>query len=185
MTVIRPTGRTALAMLILLASCAALAAPKAAQKAPRKGASTTLPRFGMLVFSDLCTHPESGEYGGQRITLQRFAEVDTVIYEFTAGGLSWPLVASEVTIDPRGRQMYFTVQAPDEEERIINGRLSDDGQALVLDGSYCGEAAVPMRLPLVKDFGRKAGNCRACPVPKGSRPGGEAPAQPAPAGNLI
>jgi hypothetical protein len=67
--------------------------------------------------------PDSGEFGGQRITLQRFAEVDTVLYEYTAGGLSWPVVASDVTIDPRGQQFYFTVQPPDEDERTISGTL--------------------------------------------------------------
>lgn len=162
MTSTRPSGRAVLAFLILLASCAAIAAPKAARKQPR---AATLPRYGMVVFSDLCVHPDGGDFGGQRITLQRFAEVDTVLYEYTAGGLSWPLVASDVNIDPRGRQLYFTVQLPEEDERTISGKLSEDGQALLLDGSYC-EDEVPMRLPLVKDFSRQAGPCRACPSQK-------------------
>jgi len=150
---------------ILLASCAVLAAaPKGGKQAGKQ--SGTLPRYGMLVYSDLCIHPDSGEFGGQRITLQRFAEVDTVLYEYTAGGLSWPAVASDVTIDPRGQQFYFTVQPPDEDGRTINARVVDGGKAIVLDGGYCGEESLPMRLPLVKDFGRKASNCRACPAPK-------------------
>lgn len=152
------TRRAAFAGAILLASCAVLAAPK-------KG-SGGLPRYGMVVFSDLCIHNDSGEFGGQRITLQRFAEVDTVLYEYTAGGLSWPVVASDVNIDPRGRQLYFTVRPPDEEERTISARLADNGRTLVLEGGYCGDEAVPMRLPLVTDYSRKAGTCRACPVPK-------------------
>lgn len=155
------TRRAALAGAILLASCAVLAAPKGGGNKP--GA---LPRYGMLVYSDLCIHPDSGEFGGQRITLQRFAEVDTVLYEYTAGGLSWPAVASDVTIDPRGQQFYFTVQPPDEAERTINARVVDGGKAIVLDGGYCDDQSQPMRLSLVKDFGRKAGVCRACPPPK-------------------
>lgn len=150
---------------MLLASCAVLAAPK------KHAGPGVLPRYGMLVYSDLCIHPGSGEYGGQRITLQRFAEVDTVLYEYTAGGLSWPVVASDVTIDPRGRQFYFTVRPPDEEERIISGKLADGGRTLVLDGGYCEDQSVPMRLSLVRDFSRKPGACRVCPAPK---------AQPAP-----
>ena len=161
------TNRHALlAAAILLASVAALAAPKS--KSARK--PTALPRYGMMVFSDLCIHADSGEFGGQRITLQRFAEVDTVLYEYTAGGLSWPVVASDVNIDPRGQQLYFTVQPPDEDERTIAGKLADDGKTLVLEGGYCGEEAVPMRLPLVTDYGRKAGACRACPAPKKKNP---------------
>lgn len=156
--------RAVLAGAILLASCAVLAAPRMARK-PAAPAGA-LPRYGVVVYSDLCIHPDSGEFGGQRITLQRFSEVDTVLYEYTAGGLSWPVVASEVTIDPRGQQLYFTVQPPDEDERTISGKLADGGKTLVLDGGYCGDAAVPMRLSLVTDFGRKAGVCRACPAPK-------------------
>ena len=155
------TSHTLFAGAILLLSCAVLAAPK---KPGRKPAG--LPRYGMVVFSDLCIHKDSGEYGGQRITLQRFAEVDTVLYEYTAGGLSWPVVASDVNIDPRGQQLYFTVQPPDEDERTISAKVADGGKALVLDGGYCGDEAVPMRLPLVTDYGSKAGACRACPVPK-------------------
>jgi hypothetical protein len=156
------TRRAVLAGSILLASCAVIAAPKLS----RKSAPGGLPRYGMVVYSDLCIHPDSGEFGGQRITLQRFSEVDTVLYEYTAGGLSWPVVASDVTIDPRGQQLYFTVQPPDEDERTINARLADGGRTLVLDGGYCGDEAVPMRLSRVTDFGRKAGACRACPAPR-------------------
>ena len=159
------TGRAALAGLILFASCVALAAPKSAQN-PAHKRGPGLPRYGMVVFSDLCLTADGSEYGGQRITLQRFNEVDTVLYEYTAGGLSWPVVASDVTIDPRGRQFYFTVQPPEEDERTISGKLSEDGQTLVLDGGYCEDESVPMRLQRVTDFGRKAGTCPACPVSK-------------------
>ncbi|KQQ47244.1 hypothetical protein ASF61_00905 [Duganella sp. Leaf126] len=164
--------RALLGGVLLLAACAVLAAPRA--PAARKADERGLPRYGMMVFSDLCINADSGEFGGQRITLQRFNEVDTVLYEYTAGGISWPVVASDVNIDPRGRQMYFTVQPPEEDERTISGKIVDGGKALVLDGGYCGDATVPMRLPLVTDFGRKAGVCHACPPQKEKQ---EAPAQ--------
>ena len=157
---------TTLACMILLASCAALAAPKAAPRAAAHKQGPGLPRYGMVVFSDLCLSADGGEYGGQRITLQRFNEVDTVLYEYTAGGLSWPVVASEVTVDPRGRQFYFTVQPPEEDERTISGKLSEDGKSLILEGGYCEDESVPMRLQRVTDFSRKAGTCPACPAPK-------------------
>jgi len=165
MTLIRPLGRRFGAVLILLASCAAIAAPHLARPS-----AAGLPRYGMVVYSDLCVSEDGGEFGGQRITLQRFNEVDTVIYEYTAGGLSWPVVASDVNIDPRGRQLYFTVRPPDGEERTISGKLSANGQALTLDGGYCGDAQVPMLLKKVSDFGRKAGACKACPAPKVKAP---------------
>ena len=51
--------------------------------------------------------------------------------------------------------------------------IVDGGKALVLDGGYCGDTTVPMRLPLVTDFGRKAGVCRACPQQKEKKPAPE------------
>jgi hypothetical protein len=145
--------------LLLISLAATLPSANAATK-PRG-----LPRHGMVVYSDLCIHQGSGEYGGQRITLQRFAEVDTVIYEYTAGGLSWPLVASDVNIDPRGKMMYFTVQEG-EEERTLSGKFSPDGNTLTLDGGYCEDQSQPMVLARVRDFGRKPKACKTCPAPK-------------------
>ena len=141
----------------------------AAMAAPAKRAASThgggLPRYGVMVYSDLCVHEGSGEYGGQRITLQRFAEADSVIYEYTAGGLSWPLVATDVNIDPRGKMMYFTV-LEGEEERTISGNFSPDGETLTLAGGYCDDQSQPMVLAKVRDFSRQAKACKACPAPK-------------------
>lgn len=144
----------------LLALTAAIAAPG---KRPAGGSG--LPRYGVMVYSDLCVHGDSGEFGGQRVTLQRFAEADTVIYEYTAGGLSWPLVATDVNVDPRGKMMYFTVQEG-EEERTISGKFSPDGETLTLDGGYCDDHLQPMELARVRDFSRQAKACKACPAAK-------------------
>ncbi|HEX8601708.1 MAG TPA: hypothetical protein VF774_03610 [Pseudoduganella sp.] len=163
--------------LLLACSAAATAAPQGTKKsAADKGG---VPRYGMAVYSDLCVQP-GGEFGGQRITLQRFAEVDTVVYEYTAGGLSWPVVASDVNIDPRGKLMYFTVQPPDEAERTLSGKFSADGSTLTLEGGYCGDESLPMTLQKVRDFAQKPKACRACPAGKrgpGKTPG-EEPAAP-------
>ncbi|WP_395405894.1 hypothetical protein ACHMW6_04420 [Pseudoduganella sp. UC29_106] len=156
-------------MLASVALTAAVAGPKAPRKGHGPAAQAErpgVPRYGMAVYSDLCVNQESGEYGGQRVTLQRFAEVDTVVYEFTAGGLSWPLVAVDVNVDPRGKMIYFTVQPPDEDERTISGEFSPDGETLTLDGGYCQDQSQPMVLAKVKDFGAKAKSCKACPQPK-------------------
>jgi len=165
--------RSNVALALLLACTAATAAPQGAKKAtPEKSG---LPRYGMAVYSDLCVQP-GGEFGGQRITLQRFAEVDTVIYEYTAGGLSWPVVANDVNIDPRGRMMYFTVQPPDEPERTLSGKFSRDGNTLTLDGGYCADESLPMTLQKVRDFAQKPKACRACPA--GKEAPGKEPAAP-------
>jgi hypothetical protein len=167
--------RTRLSIALLLASCAAIAAAVAGPRAKPASAPAAkgIPRYGMMVYSDLCVNPATGDFGGQRITLQRFAEVDTVIYEFTAGALSWPLVANDVNIDPRGKMMYFTVEVPEEGERTISGKFSPDGETLTLDGGYCADKQQPMTLTRMQDFGAKLRACKACPPPK---PGKEKPA---------
>lgn len=149
----RQVRRAAFALLLM--SGAALAA------AANKG----LPRYGVAVYSDLCVEGDSGEIGGQRISLHRFAEGDSVIYEFTAGGLSMPLVASDVSIDDATGVLTFTVAVSDSEERTIIGRFAKDGRVLTLTGGYCGDAALPMRLNRVGDFSRPLAACRACPAP--------------------
>ncbi len=166
------------ALLASAALTAAIASPKGGRKPVPEGQG--FPRYGMAVYSDLCVHPDSGEYGGQRITLQRFAEVDTVIYEYTAGSLSWPVVASEVNVDPRGKMMYFTVQLEDEQQRTISGKFSPDGETLTLDGGYCDDQSNPMVLAKVKDFGARLKACKACPAPKAERPHPEYKHEPAP-----
>ena len=170
-------------LFAVFASCAVLAAPPNGGKENHDGkkndgktagakqagaAGEGLSRYGMAVYSDLCVSAGGGEFGGQRVTVQRFAEVDTVIYEYTAGGLSWPLVASDVNIDPRGTRFYFTVQPPDEQERTISGQIRDKGATMELDGAYCGEHARPMKLKKVTDFSRQAGVCKPCPAMKGA-----------------
>ena len=121
-------------------------------------------RNGVFVYSDLCVNPDNGEGGGQRISLLRFAEVDTVVYEFTAGSLSWPVLASDVNIDPNMTALYFTVQTADGEQRTISGKLTRDRQSLTLAGGYCANAAVPITLARVNDFGRTLKACKPCPA---------------------
>jgi hypothetical protein len=176
----RRSGARALAAALLLGAVGgAVAAPKAGPKAPAAG----LPRYGVMVYSDLCVQQPNGDIGGQRISLHRFAEADTVFYEFTAGALSWPLVASEVNIDAASGALDFTVTGADGEERKISGTFSRDGRTLLLEGGYCGgDASMPMRLSRVRDFGAKLKNCRPCPPRKdGPAPmmPAQAPAEPA------
>ncbi|CDG85095.1 hypothetical protein [Janthinobacterium agaricidamnosum] len=150
-----------------LAGAAVAAKAKAKAEARQQSASRGLARYGVAVYSDLCLQSDSGDIGGQRITLHRFAEADTVIYEFTAGALSWPVVASDVNLDQATGVFDFTVQGADEEERKIVGKFARDGQSLTLEGAYCGgDASMPMKLSLVKDFGAKLKNCKPCPAPK-------------------
>lgn len=162
-----------LVAIVLMASCVAIAAPKMTGK-PAPG----LFRYGMAVYSDLCIHKESGEFGGQRLTVQRFAEVDTVIYEYTAGGLSWPIIADDVQVGPQGDKMIFTLQV-EGEEKTLSGTFADNGDTFVLDGGHCGQPDTPARLKKVTDFGRNPPPCKPCPAKKAAP---QAPQTPEPAG---
>ena len=140
-----------------------------------------LERYGVAVYSDLCLQKDSGEIGGQRVTLHRYAEADSVIYEFTAGALSWPIVANDVNLDDATGAFDFTIAGADSEERTIAGKFSKDGQTLTLEGDYCGgNVRMPMKLSRVRDFGRPLKHCTPCPArPEAPAPapdGAEAPA---------
>jgi hypothetical protein len=150
---VRHTGRQA---LCIAAGIFALAAHAGARD---------LPRYGVFVYSDLCINPDNGEGGGQRISLLRMREADTVVYEFTAGSLSWPMFATDVNIAPDMRALYFTVHWMDGEQRTIGARLSADRTRMTLDGGYCAGAALPAVLPRVTDFERALKACTPCPVP--------------------
>ena len=163
--------RLAILLAALLFAGATGAAVAAKGKKP-----AGLERYGVAVYSDLCLQKDSGEIGGQRVTLHRFAEADSVIYEFTAGALSWPIVANDVNLDAATGVFDFTIAGADGEERTIVGKFSRDGQTLTLEGDYCGgNVRMPMKLSRVRDFGRPLKNCTPCP------PTPQAPAETVPA----
>ena len=101
----------ALLAALLLAGATGTAIAAAKGKKP-----AGLERYGVAVYSDLCLQKDSGEIGGQRVTLHRFAEADSVIYEFTAGALSWPIVASDVNLDAATRLLRRQCAHADETE---------------------------------------------------------------------
>ena len=129
-------------------------------------AASALPRYGVAVYADLCQDPRSGDMGGQRIVLHRFAEGDSVTYEYTAGALSWPVQASDVVIDDRTGVLNFNVPGDGQAERTVIGRFGNGGRTLTLQGGYCADASLPMTLSLLSqpgDFSRKLPACKACP----------------------
>jgi hypothetical protein len=57
-----------------------------------------LPRYGVMVYSNLCTDPQGGDYGGERLTLIRRPEGDALLYEYGNGPLSAPVAADNLSI---------------------------------------------------------------------------------------
>ncbi len=114
----------------------------------------SLPRYGMLVYSDLCYDPPSGDIGGTRITLLRFHDGDKVLYENTEGAVNWPVFAGGAKIDAKSGALTFDVRT-NEENLSFNGKF-DDG---VLTGTLSGRKD-PITLDRVRNLGRDMPKCK-------------------------
>jgi hypothetical protein len=113
-----------------------------------------MPRYGVFVYSDLCLEPESGDIAGNRVALLRYPQGDQIIFEYTEGPLMAPLLADKMTIDSATGALTFDVRE-DDQTVTFRGTVTDD--ALV---GTISDRPKPIRLPRVRDFGRKQAECR-------------------------
>lgn len=120
-------------------------------------------RYGVLVYSNLCVEAESGDTGGNRITLSRFAQGDSLVYEYAEGPLAAPVLAESVKIDAKGRHISFMVQPPKHPRETVEGVFSADGKVLTLRGDWCGNPNTTRQLSRVANFSRPLHECPACP----------------------
>jgi hypothetical protein len=111
------------------------------------------PRYGMLVYSDLCYDPPSDDMGGTRITLLRFGYGDRIVYENTEGAVNWPVFAADAKVDAKSGALSFEVKT-DEETLTFRGKFDDR----VLAGTLSGRSQ-PLRLRRVVDPGRPVPKC--------------------------
>ena len=132
----------------LLASAAALAAlaGTAHAKSP--------PRYGMLIYSDLCYDPPTGDIGGTRITLLRFGYGDKIVYENTEGAVNWPVFAANAKVDAKSGALSFEVRT-NEETLTFQGKFDDR----MLTGSLSGRSQ-PLRLRRVADASQAVPKCK-------------------------
>jgi hypothetical protein len=113
-----------------------------------------MPRYGVFVYSDLCIEPESGDIAGDRVGLLRYPEGNQLIFEYTEGPLMAPLFVDKMTIDSATGALTFDVRE-DGQTVTFRGTVTDD--ALV---GTISDRPKPVRLPRVRDFGRKQAECR-------------------------
>ena len=119
-----------------------------------------LPRYGVFVYSNLCTEKESGDAAGSRLTLLRYGDGDHVLFEWSEG----PRVEAagyKVKFDASTGELTFEVDipgAPPEPQysQSYTGKVSQDAIAL---RSNSGPERT-YRLPRLYDFSRKTGICR-------------------------
>jgi hypothetical protein len=113
-----------------------------------------MPRYGVFVYSDLCIEPESGDVAGNRVGLLRYPQGNQIIFEYTEGPLMAPLLADKMTMDSATGALTFDVRE-DDQTVTFRGTVTDD--ALV---GTISDRPKPIRLPRVRDFGRKQAECR-------------------------
>ena len=112
------------------------------------------PRYGALIYSDLCYDPPSDDMGGTRITLLRFAYGDRIVYENTEGAVSWPVFAADAKVEAKTGALTFEVKA-NEETLIFQGKFDDR----VLTGTLSGRSQ-PLRLRRIVDPGQPVPKCK-------------------------
>jgi hypothetical protein len=111
------------------------------------------PRYGALVYSNLCVEPQSGDIGGTRITLLRLGDGDRVIYEYTEGAVAWPLFVARAKVDSRAGTISFEVR-PEADTLTFEGKFTDS----ILVGAFSAKAE-PVRLPRIADLSRPMPKC--------------------------
>jgi hypothetical protein len=113
-----------------------------------------LPRYGVFVYADFCIAPQSGDVGGNRVSLLRYSDADKLIFEYTEGAVMAPLFADKITLDSTTGTLTFEVRE-DSQTVTFSGTVTED--ALV---GTISDRPQPVRLPRVRDFSRKQAECR-------------------------
>jgi hypothetical protein len=111
-----------------------------------------LPRFGIFVFSSLCTGP--ADPAGAEIILERSATGDVAVYTRTEGPISAPLLAygPDVKVDDRTGRIRM---------RFVDPEFGSDG-VYVLEGTVTDQMMEisGQKLPRVTVFASKLSKCR-------------------------
>lgn len=121
-------------------------------------AAQGLPRYGAFVYSNFCVSPMSGDLGGDRMTLIRLADGDTLVYEYTDGS-THALVATELKLDATSATLRFDVKVQGAATSTVSGNFSADGRRLTVHGlPFRGENNYT--LLRVTDFAAPVAQCK-------------------------
>lgn len=141
----------ALEFLLLVGACSS----------PAAGAG--IARHGVFVYSNLCIETESGDTAGNRITLLRFPEGDSLLYETASGVLGLPILADDLKIDEIGGHISFKVSPPGELMTVVNGDISKSGKMVLLHRDWCASSDAKVELAAIRNFSRTMKQCPPCP----------------------
>ena len=109
-----------------------------------------LPRYGVMVFSNLCVDRRGGDYGGERLTLIRRPEGDALLYEYGNGPLSAAVAADN--LDIRGATLTASALNDDQVVFLV-AKLRADGAVLTGRGD-------DRRLRRIDSYAAKIPACR-------------------------
>jgi hypothetical protein len=126
-------------------------------------AAGAMPKYGVFVYSNLCIEDDSGDAAGFRITLHRYPEGDSVMYEYAEGSLAMPLMSEMAQVDQRSGSLRFTVNRPGGQAETIIAQLANNGESLSLRGRWCAAPDAVIRLPRIKVLSQRMQRCRPCP----------------------
>jgi hypothetical protein len=122
-------------------------------------AAKNMPRYGLFVYSNFCISPMSGDLAGDRITLHRFVDGDTLIYEYTDGS-THAVVARKVGLDAKPVFLQFEVHGEGDLNALVSGKFSPDGSILTVSGLLFHESETFV-LKRVMDFAAPLVDCKA------------------------
>jgi len=109
------------------------------------------------VYSNFCISQESGDLYGNRITLRRLTDGDSLIYEYDDGSTK-SVVAENLVVNQNSRKITFDIYAEGNLAATISGQLSKDGKKLAVHGLLFDEEST-VNLKLVKDLSAAIHQC--------------------------
>ena len=96
-------------------------------------AARDLPRDGVFVYSSFCVSPMSGDVRGDRITLRRFADGVTLLYEYSDGE-THAVVANGLVLDDQSGSIRFGLDVDGAPHATVSAQLARDGASLAVRG---------------------------------------------------
>ena len=95
--------------------------------APVASTAQDVRRTVAIVYSDVCTHADTGDLLGDRVVVLRFFEGDYVFFQTAQGAIQEPLLGT-ATIDYKNNDIVFKVSASDKSVATFKGKM--DGKVL-------------------------------------------------------
>jgi hypothetical protein len=130
-----------------------------------------LPRYGVFVYSSVCTEEQSGDAAGYRAVLVRDGDGDVPYWYWSEGPMEGPAQAHPLALDDKTSAIKFSVDMGSDiaedsaghrsvENPFIQsflGPISDDALTLSLNGA---KSQRNITIPRLRDFSHKTEGCK-------------------------